>query len=228
MESIGERLGKRIKSITERLSSIRATFDDMLSGADDSQMLRARNTDLQLQVSNERKPCDVGPVLAEIDALFEELDDHSLLIDSGSFVQNWRISGSALLTPMFASTPRSFIMRFSVISISTVPDEPETDVGSGSLPTYLMGLSRKQSILARSWLRGRVRNGSLWSFRICSVHRPNSAGTLSHPRSAILRLRCSVRSTLRSYLVLTTSLIYNRFLRHPPHLGGEQLISTLG
>ena len=224
-KSIGERLGPDAsKSITERLSAIRAAFDDMLSGfeGDLSDVKSAQHLGLQLQVSNERKPCDVGPVLAEIDALFEEIDDHSLLIDLKIFraeLANFGFGFAHTHVRLNATQLHNAIQRY--LNIDGSPDEPGTDVGSWETqPIYLMVLSPKQSTLAHSWRKGRVRNASLWSFRICSSTSTELSRYVFSLRSAILRLRCSVRSTLRSSLVLTISLISHPFLRHRPHSSG--------
>ena len=127
-KSIGERLGADVsKSITERLSAIRAAFDDMLSGfeGDLSDVKSAQHLGLQLQVSNERKPCDVGPVLAEIDALFEEIDDHSLLIDLKIFraeLANFGFGFAHTHVRLNATQLHNAIQRY--LNIDGSPDEP--------------------------------------------------------------------------------------------------------
>ena len=99
----------------------------MLSGfeGDLSDVKSAQHLGLQLQVSNERKPCDVGPVLAEIDALFEEIDDHSLLIDLKIFraeLANFGFGFAHTHVRLNATQLHNAIQRY--LTIDGSPDEP--------------------------------------------------------------------------------------------------------
>ena len=119
--------GKMTGSVSSRLASIRAAFDDMLSGfeGDLSDVKSAQHLGLQLQVSSERKPSDVQPVLDELDEICASIDDQKRLVELKIFraeIANFGFGFAHTHVRLNATQLHNAIQRY--LQIDGSPDEP--------------------------------------------------------------------------------------------------------
>ncbi len=116
-----------VQDFGTKLGAIRQAFDDMLSGfeGDLSDVKSAQHLGLQLQVSHDRKPCDIQPLIESLDLLLGKVSERSALVELKIFraeLVNFGFGFAHTHVRLNATQLHNAIQRY--LQIDGSPDEP--------------------------------------------------------------------------------------------------------